>query len=113
MVWYDYYYFILVVPALIISLIAQAKVKSAYSKYAKVGNSRNLTGAQAARMILDSHGLTYVPINVVQGELPDHFNPTDNYSYHVTASENGVKTKESTSPLRWFFTLNGGIAFRF
>jgi hypothetical protein len=42
-----------------------------------------------------------------------HFNPTDNYIYHVTASENGVKTKESTSPLRWFFTLNGGIAFRF
>lgn len=42
-----------------------------------------------------------------------HFSPTDNYIYHVTASENGVKTKETTSPLRWFFTLNGGIAFRF
>ena len=42
-----------------------------------------------------------------------HFNPTDNYIYHVTASDNGVKTKESTSPLRWFFTLNGGLAFRF
>ena len=42
-----------------------------------------------------------------------HFSPTDNYIYHVTASDNGVKTKESTSPLRWFFTLNGGLAFRF
>ena len=38
---------------------------------------------------------------------------TDNYIYHVTASENVVKTKETTSPLRWFFTLNGGLAFRF
>lgn len=42
-----------------------------------------------------------------------HFSPTDNYINHVTASDNGVKTKESTSPLRWFFTLNGGLAFRF
>ena len=74
----DYYYILLVIPAMLIALFAQAKVKSAYKKYAQVGNSRNLTGAQAARMILDSHGLTYVPINVVQGELTDHFNPTDN-----------------------------------
>lgn len=74
----DYYYIILVIPAMIIALIAQFKVKSAYSKYAKIGNSRNLTGAQAARMILDAHGLNYVPINVVAGQLTDHFNPTDN-----------------------------------
>lgn len=74
----DYYYVLLVIPAMLIALFAQAKVKSAYSKYAKIGNSRNLTGAQAARMILDAHGLNYVPINVVQGQLTDHFNPTDN-----------------------------------
>lgn len=74
----DYYYILLVVPAVIIALIAQVKVKSAYKKYSKIANSRNLTGAQAARMILDSHGLTYVPINIVHGELTDHFNPTNN-----------------------------------
>ncbi len=74
----DYYYILLVIPAMIIALIAQARVKSAYRKYAKIQNSRGLSGAQAARMILDSHGLTYVPINMVQGTLSDHFNPKDN-----------------------------------
>ena len=74
----DYYYIILVIPSIIIALIVQFKLKLTYGKYSKIGNSRNLTGAQAARMILDSHGLTYVPINMVQGELSDHFNPTNN-----------------------------------
>lgn len=74
----DYYYILLVIPAMIIALIAQARVKSAYNKYAKIPNSRGLTGAQAARMILDSHGLHYVPITMVQGQLTDNFNPTTN-----------------------------------
>lgn len=74
----DYYYIILVIPAMIIALIAQVKMQSAYKKYAKIGNSRGLTGEQAARMILNAHGLNYVPINMIAGELTDHFNPTDN-----------------------------------
>ena len=74
----DYYYILLVIPAMIIALIAQARVKSAYNKYSKIPNSRGLTGAQAARMILDSHGLNYVPITMVQGQLTDNFNPTTN-----------------------------------
>lgn len=74
----DYYYILLVIPAMIIALIAQARVKSAYNKYSKIANSRGLSGAQAARMILDDHGLTNVPINMVQGTLSDHFNPKDN-----------------------------------
>ena len=74
----DQWYILLVIPAMIIALIAQARVKSAYKKYSQIGNSRGLSGAQAARMILDDHGLTYVPINMVQGTLSDHFNPKDN-----------------------------------
>ena len=40
MIWYDYYYLILVVPALVISLIAQANVKKAYSSMAKIQNKK-------------------------------------------------------------------------
>ena len=74
----DKWYILLVIPAMIIALIAQARVKSAYNKYAKIANSRGMTGAQAARMILDDHGLTYVPINITQGTLSDHFDPRNN-----------------------------------
>ena len=78
MVWYDYYYFILVIPALIISLIAQAKVKTTYAKMSKVMNSRGLTGAQAAENVLRYYGVTDVRIEQVAGSLTDHFDPRSN-----------------------------------
>ena len=92
----DYYYILLVIPAMIIALIAQARVKSAYNKYAKIPNSRGLTGAQAARMILDSHGLHYVPITMMQGQLtdtvtlsPDVYCGTSTASIGIAAHEVG------------------------
>ena len=42
-----------------------------------------------------------------------HYNLTDNYLYHLTVGDAGGAVKETTVPIRWFFTLNGGIAFRF
>ncbi|MBR3096110.1 MAG: zinc metallopeptidase [Clostridia bacterium] len=78
MVWYDYYYFILVVPALIISLIAQAKVKSTYAKMSRVLCSRGLTGAQAAENVLRYYGITDVRIEQVAGSLTDHYDPRSN-----------------------------------
>ena len=54
---YDYYYIILVVPVIIASLIIQARLKSTYAKYSKIGNARNITGAQAAQMVLGYYGL--------------------------------------------------------
>lgn len=74
----DYYYIVLVLPAVLIALFAQVKVKSAYSRYSRIGNSRGITGAQAARMILDSHGLQHVQIAVIPGEMTDNFNPRTN-----------------------------------
>ena len=76
--WYDYYYFILVVPALIISLIAQAVVKSTYAKMSKLQNSRGLTGAQAAQRVLQYYGITDVRVEPVSGTLTDHYDPRDN-----------------------------------
>lgn len=76
MYWYDSYYFILVVPALIIAMIAQVKVKSTYNKYSKVLNSRGITGAYAAQTILSYYGITDVTIQGISGKLTDNFNPT-------------------------------------
>ena len=74
----DYYYIILVVPAMLLSLLAQAWVKGAYRKYSKVENARRLTGEQAARAVLQNYGITDVRIEPVSGNLTDHYDPRDN-----------------------------------
>lgn len=72
---YDYYYIILVIPAMILAIIAQAKVKSTYAKYAKIGNSRSITGAYAAQAVLTHYGIRDVRIEQVSGKLSDHYDP--------------------------------------
>lgn len=71
----DEYYIILVVPAIIISLIAQWKVKSSYSRFSKVGNIRGITGANAARRVLEYYGIYDVRIEKISGNLSDHYDP--------------------------------------
>ena len=75
---FDIYYFILVVPALLLSLWAQYKVNSTYSKYSQIGSARKLTGSQAARAILDMNGLQHVALERISGNLTDHFDPKTN-----------------------------------
>ena len=65
---FDIYYFILVVPALLLSLWAQYKVNSTYSKYSQIGSARKLTGSQAARAILDMNGLQHVALERISGK---------------------------------------------
>ena len=69
----SYYYLLL--PAVIISLYAQIKVQSTYSKYSKVQASANMTAAQVARRILDANGLRDVRIEPVAGNLTDNYDP--------------------------------------
>ncbi|ACL75883.1 zinc metallopeptidase [Ruminiclostridium cellulolyticum] len=71
----DRYYLILVVPALIISMIAQIKVKSTFNKYSKVGNSKHMTGAEVARYLLQVNGIQDVQVTQVGGQLTDHYDP--------------------------------------
>ena len=78
MFFYDYYYIILVVPAILISIFAQTKVQSTYKKYAKVMSKSGLTAHEVTRRILDKAGLTNVGIEHVNGTLTDHFDPTKN-----------------------------------
>ena len=71
----DIYFFILVIPAMIICGIASAKVRSTFAHYSKVHNRRGLTGAQVARQILDENRLYDVQIVKVKGNLTDHYDP--------------------------------------
>ena len=71
-------YIVLVVPAFILSLIAQAKVKSTYSKMARVKNTSGYTGAQAAAAVLRHYGIMNVRIEETNGKLSDHFDPRTN-----------------------------------
>ena len=72
---FDTTYLLLVVPALLIALIAQIQVKSAFSRYARVRCTSGLTGAQAAQRILQANGITDVRIEHISGKLTDHFDP--------------------------------------
>ncbi len=60
---------------LLLPLYAQFKVKSTYKKYAKVRSTSGMTGAQVARLILDSNGLQDVKVVESRGFLSDHYNP--------------------------------------
>ncbi|MBE6538187.1 MAG: zinc metallopeptidase [Ruminococcaceae bacterium] len=75
--YFDYTY-LLLLPALIFALWAQARVQSSYNKYNKVMTRSGMTGADAARMILDANGLTNVRIEQIAGNLTDHFDPKAN-----------------------------------
>lgn len=71
---------IVLIPAMIFTMIVQGRIKRAYSRYSQVENSRRLTGAQAARMMLDANGLSRVPINILNGgdDLNNYFDPRSN-----------------------------------
>lgn len=68
---------LLALPGLLLGLWAQYKVKSAFSKYSKIKNSRGMTGAQAARAMLDHYGLFDVRIEETKGMLSDHYDPRE------------------------------------
>ncbi|MDW8267686.1 MAG: zinc metallopeptidase, partial [Anaerolineae bacterium] len=72
---FDPLWLILALPGLLLGLWAQARVRSAFGQYSRVANSRGLTGAQAARLVLDYYGLHDVRIEETGGFLTDHYDP--------------------------------------
>ncbi len=72
---FDQYYLLLVVPTLILSVIAQVMVKSTFARYSKIASKRNITGADAARILMRSNSITDVKIEEVAGTLTDHYDP--------------------------------------
>ena len=112
---------VLIVLIVGLPLITQVKIKTTYSKWAKIDNGNNITGKDAARMILDRNGLNDVEIDRVSGSLTDHYDPrsksvnlsTDIYndtsiaSVAVAAHECGhaIQDKESYAFLRFRSTM--------
>lgn len=74
---FDLIYIVLVLPAILLGLWAQMRVKSTYARYSQVRASRGITADQAARLILDLNGLQNVPIQRIAGSLTDHYDPRD------------------------------------
>jgi Zn-dependent membrane protease YugP len=72
----DHYYLVLVVPTIFLSMFAQIKVKSTFSKYSKVQSSRRITGQQAAELLLKAGGVLNVRIESTGGTLTDHYDPS-------------------------------------
>ncbi|MBA3480963.1 MAG: zinc metallopeptidase [Pirellulales bacterium] len=75
MMFLDFQYLIWIAPALLLAFWAQMKVRSTYAQASQV--PARLSGAAAARHILDAAGLQHVSIEPVAGELTDHYDPRD------------------------------------
>lgn len=69
----DYWW--LAIPGVLLGLYAQMKLTSAYGRYSQIGNAAGMTGAEAAREILDSAGLQNMPVEETPGHLTDHYDP--------------------------------------
>lgn len=107
---------IILIPALIVSFIAQTKVNTTFEKYSRVRSQGGYTGEQIARRLLDSNGLFDVPVQLVKGKLTDHYDPinrvmrlsSDVYngtsvaSIGVAAHETGhaIQHQENYAPLK-------------
>ena len=76
MFWFDPIYWFFLIPGLLLGIWAQIKLSHAYGKYSQVPVDSGMTGAEAAREILDRAGLNDVPVEEIPGHLSDHYDPT-------------------------------------
>ncbi len=75
---FDMTYVMLVLPCLLLSLWANASVNSTFRKFSQHRSMRNITGAEAARRVLQVNGVSGVRIEQVAGDLTDHYDPRTN-----------------------------------
>ena len=76
--YFDPYYWIILMPAFLIALLAQLNVSSTFNRYSRIASRRGLTGAQAAEEVLWAHGVYGVRVTRVSGKLTDHYDPRTN-----------------------------------
>ncbi|MCQ2546712.1 MAG: zinc metallopeptidase [Clostridia bacterium] len=82
---------IILIPAIIFTVYAQGKVKSAYNTYARIPVKSGITGEQTARMILNNNGMGHVPIADVAGQLTDYYDPQKD----LMRLSNGIRNSNS------------------
>ena len=75
---FDWTYLVIILPCMLLSLWASSRVNSTFKKYSAQYSCRRLTGADAARRVLSSHGIHNVRIERISGNLTDHFDPKTN-----------------------------------
>lgn len=108
---------LILIPGLILAAYAQYQVSSAYKTYSRVRTRNGLTGAEAARRLLDINGLSNVGIESISGNLTDHYDPRSKVmrlsggvgnqdsiaAVGVAAHETGhaIQDKEGYFPLRF------------
>ncbi len=73
--YFDVRYLLVSLPALLLALFAQWKVQSAYRKYSRIRNMRNISGLEASRSLLRANGLENVSVQGTRGVLSDHYDP--------------------------------------
>ena len=78
MLYYDWSYFIIVLPVFILAMVASANVQSVFKKYSKQYSAARITGAEAAERVLRAHGITNVRVERISGKLTDNYDPRDN-----------------------------------
>jgi uncharacterized protein len=76
MFYFDPTYWFFLIPGLLLGIWAQIKLSHAYGKYSKVAVESGMTGAEAARRILNDAGLNDMPVEEIPGHLSDHYDPT-------------------------------------
>jgi Zn-dependent membrane protease YugP len=105
--YFDPVYLLFAIPGILLGIWAQTKLSHAYGKYSQIGVDSGMTGAEAAREILDRAGLVNVPVEEIPGNLTDHYDPTkralflssENYSGQSVAAV-GVAAHESGHALQ-------------
>jgi Zn-dependent membrane protease YugP len=81
----DPLYWLVIGPAMLLMLFAQWRIRATYNKWGQVRSSTPLEGAQVARRLLQSFGMSDVSVHATPGQLSDHYNPADN-SLHLSES---------------------------
>jgi hypothetical protein len=74
-------YYLFAMPALLLGLYAQYRVRAAYSRYQQVASRSGLAGYQVAQRLLASNGLTHVEVRETRGQLTDHYDPRNKALY--------------------------------
>jgi|FLYN01.1.fsa_nt_gi Zn-dependent membrane protease YugP len=76
--YFDPIYFVFILPAFLLTMYAQGRIRSAFSKWSQVTNSRNATGIDVARTLLPREQMTDVRVEMAPGQLSDHYDPNAN-----------------------------------
>ena len=89
-------YLVCLIGPMVLGFWAQHSVKSTFQRYSEVPEDTGMTGAEVARRVLDANGLQSVPVNAVQGELSDHYDPRTR-SVNLSEPVYGAATISSTA----------------